>query len=96
MPFPRKLLNESEDIVLDLRPHWWFLARPIFFLVLVVAATAAVAAFDLADALWLGGLGLTALVLLWLGARFLKWTTTNFVVTTDRLIYRSGVIAKQG
>ncbi len=41
-------------------------------------------------------LGLTALNLVWLAARLAKWTTTNFVVTTDRLIYRSGVLAKQG
>ena len=28
--------------------------------------------------------------------RLAKWSTTNFVVTTDRLIYRSGVLAKKG
>ena len=26
MPFPRKLLNDTEDVVLDLHPHWWFLS----------------------------------------------------------------------
>jgi hypothetical protein len=28
--FPRKLLNEGEDVVVDLRPHWWFFAGPLF------------------------------------------------------------------
>ncbi|MBA3655373.1 MAG: PH domain-containing protein, partial [Actinobacteria bacterium] len=28
MPFPRKLLNDGEDVVLDLHPHWWFFTRP--------------------------------------------------------------------
>ena len=23
MPFPTKLLNQGEEIILDLRPHWW-------------------------------------------------------------------------
>ncbi len=41
---------------------------------------------------------LAALVVsgLWFGLRWTKWRTTNFVVTTDRLIYRSGVVAKAG
>ena len=26
MPFPTHLLTEDEDLVLDLRPHWWYLA----------------------------------------------------------------------
>ena len=32
----------------------------------------------------------------WLGCTYLKWVTTNFVVTTDRLIYRHGVLSKHG
>ena len=28
VPFPAKLLNENEEIVLDLQPHWWFFAEP--------------------------------------------------------------------
>ena len=96
MPFPRKLLNEREDVVLDLRPHWWFLIRPIFSTVVITAAVAVISIFDLPHELFLGGLGLLGLALLWLAVRLLKWTTTNFVVTTDRLVYRSGVIAKQG
>ena len=24
MPFPRRLLNDNENMVLDLHPHWWF------------------------------------------------------------------------
>jgi hypothetical protein len=32
----------------------------------------------------------------WVVARYLKWVTTNFVITSDRVIYRSGVFAKSG
>ncbi len=28
--------------------------------------------------------------------RYLTWATTNFVITSDRVIYRSGIIAKNG
>ena len=28
MAFPRKLLNDTEELVLDLRPHWLAIAVP--------------------------------------------------------------------
>jgi len=33
---------------------------------------------------------------LWLLARYARWVTTNFVITSDRIIFRSGVISKSG
>ena len=95
MPFPRKLLNDNEDIVLDLHPHWWFFAPPMFALIgaIVLGGLVAVGSVD-----WLqipiGVLILGCLV--WFGLRYSRWITTNFVVTTDRLIYRHGVLAKHG
>ena len=46
-------------------------------------------------------LGTLALILLvgtaiWTVVRYLKWLTTNFVITSNRLIFRQGVIAKSG
>ena len=96
MPFPRRLLNDSEEIVLDLHPHWWFLSGPLTFTVAAGAAALIVGIADINDVLFLVLLGLFVLGLLWLLGRWLKWSTTNFVVTTDRLIYRSGVMAKRG
>ncbi len=96
MAFSSKLLNEGEEVVLDLRPHWWFFIGPLVALILTIAATIAVQVLDLPDALLLAVLALAVVNMLWLLARLAKWTTTNFVVTTDRLIYRSGVFAKQG
>lgn len=40
--------------------------------------------------------GVTLAALLWLVGRYARWITTNFVITTDRLIYRSGVFGKSG
>ncbi len=34
--------------------------------------------------------------LVWFGVMYLRWTTTNFVVTSERVISRSGIVAKQG
>jgi uncharacterized membrane protein YdbT with pleckstrin-like domain len=96
VPFPRKLLNEGEDIVLDMRPHWWVFVKPIVLLILVVAATVVAANFIDNDLPVYVGLGMTVFVLLGLVWRYLLWVTTNFVVTTDRLIYRAGVFGKSG
>ncbi|MEY2568132.1 MAG: hypothetical protein QOE35_2661 [Actinomycetota bacterium] len=93
MAFPRKLLNDDEDIVLDLHPHWWYLTGPI---VAVVAAVVLTTLVRNVDYVWLAPLGLTVLALLWLLVRYVKWRTTNFVLTTDRLIHRTGVIGKHG
>jgi uncharacterized membrane protein YdbT with pleckstrin-like domain len=96
VPFPRKLLNDHEDVILDLRPHWWFLAGRVTAAVLAVALTIFLAVVDAPTALQLIALALVAAAAIWLLLRFLVWTTTNFVVTTDRLIFRSGVLAKHG
>jgi len=29
VPYPKKLLNEGEELALDLRPHWWFFSKHI-------------------------------------------------------------------
>jgi uncharacterized membrane protein YdbT with pleckstrin-like domain len=98
--FPSKLLNENEELVLDLRPHWWFMAEPTGALVgAVLLGIAVIANVDS------GGIGtvlrlvIAALILFclgWFGIRYAKWTTTNFVVTSERVVYRVGVLSKQG
>jgi uncharacterized membrane protein YdbT with pleckstrin-like domain len=94
--FPDRLLNEDEELVLDLRPHWWFFAKQAALLVVVLAGLVALAAIDAPDEAVLAGGAIAILTLLWLLARYAKWTTTNFVVTSDRLILRSGVVSKRG
>ncbi len=32
----------------------------------------------------------------WFGFTYLRWTTTSFIVTTDRLISRVGVLSRSG
>jgi uncharacterized membrane protein YdbT with pleckstrin-like domain len=96
MPFPRHLLTDDEDLVLDLRPHWWFLAPAGALLSVAVLLGLASLIGDWASwlkfpvgILVLGSLGFFVL-------RYLTWTTTNFVVTNERVISRTGVVSKQG
>ena len=94
MPFSRKLLNDGEDVVIDLVPHWSTMVKPVAALVVVAAAT--IVGFIVTTVL--GYVLAVALVVVagWVGLRILRRQTTNFVVTTDRLVYRSGIVAKHG
>ena len=97
MPFPRKLLNDDEEIVLDLHPHWWFFIEPLASLAgAVVLGLLLLVVWDVPD--WVNvPVGVLILVVLgWFAVRYAKWVTTNFVVTTDRLVYRHGVLSKHG
>jgi membrane protein YdbS with pleckstrin-like domain len=96
MPFPKRLLLDGETVALDLRPHWWFFAGPLFagipVLVLLVAALK-----QNGDVQTIG-LWVTVAVALawavWLGSRLISWQTTHFLVTSERLVFRSGILAK--
>jgi uncharacterized membrane protein YdbT with pleckstrin-like domain len=100
VPFPQRLLGENEEIVYDLRPHWWTLVGPILVTVLVVLAATAAWAFLPSGSLQqparlaIGGVAVLCLLVIVL-PRYLRWATTYFVLTTDRLIFRSGVLAKR-
>ena len=95
MPFPPDLLNQSEEVVLDLRPHWAKLFFPVVLVVLAIAATGA-SLLTRNAVLPLILLAVLALAVVFLLFRYVRWTTTNFVVTNERLIHREGVIAKNG
>ena len=99
MPFPRKLLNDYETVVLDLHPHWWYFGKSAastiaaMFLALVVRAQLSGAAED--------ALGFVLMVVIvvsaaWLIVDLVRWRTTYFVVTSHRVIYRQGVVAREG
>jgi membrane protein YdbS with pleckstrin-like domain len=94
--FPKRLLNTGEELVVDLRPHWWFFAGPAGLLLACVVGLVVVSAADAPSILTLGLAGVTLATLAWFAGRYVRWATTNFVVTTDRIVYRHGVIAKTG
>jgi uncharacterized membrane protein YdbT with pleckstrin-like domain len=99
--YPRRLLQEDEEVVLDLHPHW----RRIFFPVLsvpVVVALAAFAAAEMPDHSWRGNVrwglaALAAVILIFTFVRpWLKWINTSYVVTTRRVVLRDGIVARSG
>jgi uncharacterized membrane protein YdbT with pleckstrin-like domain len=94
--FPRKLLNTGEDVVVDLRPHWWFFAGPAALLLATVVALIVAAVADAPGFLRLVLACVALAALGWFAGRYMRWATTSFAVTTDRIIFRHGVASKQG
>jgi uncharacterized membrane protein YdbT with pleckstrin-like domain len=99
MPYPKHLINEGETVALDLNPHWWYFSKHILTgIPLLLALVGILALGDGDPRKYLGYLwGALAVVwAIWLLIKFLSWKFTHFVVTSDRLIYRHGVLAKRG
>jgi len=95
MPFPRRLLIADEDLILDLRPHPVALAVPAIATVVgLVAAWWLSANTDfVSDWLW-WGLFLVGFIVFPL-PRLVSWLTSNFAVTSERVIHRQGLFAKR-
>ena len=99
MPYPRRLLNDNETITLDIHPHWWYFAGPVSILVgLLVLAAVIRSKLDGGIETALTYVVFVALVvaIAYLIVEFTKWATTNFVVTSHRIIFREGVLSRRG
>jgi uncharacterized membrane protein YdbT with pleckstrin-like domain len=99
--FPRRLLIEGEELVLDLRPHWIALVWPIVVTVLVVVGWILALVYAPDDGsgrtavIWIA-IAAGVFILLWFPVRaIVAWATSNFAVTSDRIIHREGFIAKR-
>ena len=101
MAFPRRVLVEGEELVLELRPHPIALARAVIVSILVLVAWILIVPRVplegtvhslLVWAVWIVGI----VLLVWFGVRdVVGWATSYFVVTSDRVIHRQGLIAKR-
>ncbi|MDQ1383805.1 MAG: hypothetical protein QOG65_1184 [Actinomycetota bacterium] len=92
-------MNDGEELALDLRPHWWYFSKhiatgvPLFILLILITTKLhgdvhkwVFLLWAIAAVAWAG----------WLGVKYLEWNFTHFVVTDDRVIFRTGVLAKRG
>ena len=102
MPYPRNLINEGETVALDLHPHWWYFSKHILtgiplFLLLIGVISIQGSDSDVAKFVAGWGWGILALIWAgWLALKYFQWRFTYFVVTDERVIFRTGVFAKHG
>jgi uncharacterized membrane protein YdbT with pleckstrin-like domain len=99
MPYPKHLLNDRENLALDLRPHWWYFSKhiltgiPLLILWILQLRLDDGTVRDISQ----GILGvLTIAWAIWLLMKFVSWTRTYFVVTDQRVVYRTGVVSRHG
>ncbi|WP_210440215.1 PH domain-containing protein [Nocardioides xinjiangensis] len=97
MPFPTKLLNEGEHVVVSTRTHAKALVGPALVLVLAVAAVLVLSTVTDSTVVGLVAGAVAVLVVVWFVVRpLVVWSTTTYTFTNRRFIKRSGLVAKEG
>jgi membrane protein YdbS with pleckstrin-like domain len=96
MAIPRKFLNEDEELLAELRPHWIFLFGPLFTSIAVWAAIIVILI------VWQNAPGWTnypvvilALIPgLWLLGRYVRWRSYDVALTSTRILVRQGILGR--
>jgi membrane protein YdbS with pleckstrin-like domain len=97
VPISTDLLDDNEDVLVDLRPHWVFFVGPLLLTAASVAVAVAVfhqfpKASIVVAYLLAAVIGVPAL---WLIGRLTRWFGTSLVVTDRRIVFRSGVLGRR-
>jgi uncharacterized membrane protein YdbT with pleckstrin-like domain len=99
--YPDDLLSEGEEVIEHGHPHPKMLFWPVVVFVIVVGGGAYLAV--LAGGLSFSGIAriviaaVAVVLLAWLClGPFIRWRTTHFIVTTDRVMAREGVLKRTG
>jgi membrane protein YdbS with pleckstrin-like domain len=96
MRYPERLLTDDEDILRQFRPHWRVLL-PVLAWAMAFAALGGIA-FAALERPW-REVAIAAAVVLWLllsTRPLFDWWFTNYVLTTERIVVRRGMIARTG
>lgn len=96
MALPRKFLNEDEELLAELKPHWIFLFGPLFTSIGVWAAIIVILI------VWQNPPGWTnypvvilALIPgLWLLGRYVRWRSYDVALTSTRILVRQGILGR--
>ena len=105
MGYPENVLAADERVVLHRHPHWKRLIGPVLIL-LVATALAAFGAGFVNQTDWQSTARTVVLLVIlavwlvivgWLTVwPFLNWWTTHFVITDRRVMFRHGLLTRQG
>ncbi len=93
-----KHFSHDEVLVLDLHPHWWRFVKPGVVIIATLAALANTHRIPndfLKDLALIIAQVLAVLAVLNLALQTLKWYRTHFVLTSQRVIFQTGVIARK-
>jgi membrane protein YdbS with pleckstrin-like domain len=96
MALPRKFLNEDEELLAELRPHWIFLFGPLFTSIGVWAGLIVLVILWQKAPSWTNWpiIILALIPGLWLLGRFVRWRSYVVALTSTRILVRQGIIGR--
>ena len=99
MPLPKNILNDNEELVLDLHPHWWYFANSVATTIGVLIVWMFISS-KIDGGFWnfIPTISSFAFLIavLWVVYQYVQWRSTHFAVTGARVIYQQGFISKKG
>jgi membrane protein YdbS with pleckstrin-like domain len=96
MALPRNFLNEDEELLAELRPHWIFLFGPLFTSIGVWAGLIVLIVLWTNAPSWTNyPILIIALIPgLWLLGRFVRWRSYVVALTSTRILVREGILGR--
>jgi uncharacterized membrane protein YdbT with pleckstrin-like domain len=99
--YPDELLAPNERVVIHKHPHWKMLFLPVFIFLVAVGVGAYLASLVAGQSwhtiAWIAIAAVAAVLVGWLTIiPLIRWRTTHFVVTTQRVLVREGVLSRTG
>ena len=93
---PRKFLNDDEELLAELRPHWIFLFGPLFTSIGVWAALIVIVVLWHNAPSWMNYpiLILALIPGLWLLGRYVRWRSYVVALTSTRILVRQGILGR--
>jgi membrane protein YdbS with pleckstrin-like domain len=96
MALPRKFLNDDEELLAEMKPHWIFLFGPLFTSIGVWAAIIVILILWQNPPSWLNyPIVIFALIPgLWLLGRYVRWRSYDVALTSTRILVRQGILGR--
>jgi membrane protein YdbS with pleckstrin-like domain len=96
MALPRRFLNEDEELLAELRPHWIFLFGPLFTSIGVWAGLIVLVILWNNAPSWTNFpiLIIALLPALWLLGRVVRWRSYVVALTSTRILVRQGILGR--
>ncbi len=96
MALPRKFLNEDEELLAEMHPHWIFLFGPLFTSIGVWVGIIVLLIVWHNPPGWTNYpfLILALVPALWLLGRFVRWKSYDVALTSTRILVRQGIVGR--
>jgi len=96
MALPRRFLNDDEELLAELRPHWIFLFGPLFSSIGVWAGLIVLVILWNNAPSWTNYpiLIIALLPALWLLGRVVRWRSYVVALTSTRILVRQGILGR--